>query len=85
MGTVLLRQLDFSSLFQRISKSRIKHARRTGLNNNANPMSAKDNDVFSAELHFVEELVPERYLVLLTEQMTEMLFHLMNFNETSIL
>ena len=33
----------------------------------------------------VGELVPERYLVLLTEQMAEMLFRLMTCNETSMM
>ncbi|CAF3401220.1 unnamed protein product [Rotaria sp. Silwood1] len=34
-------------------------------------------------IHTVNEFVPERYLVLLTEQMTEMLFRLMTCNDTS--
>ncbi len=81
MGTALSFQLDFSRQSPRKSKSCIKHNRRTmedqvsRLNNNA-PDSFND-------VHFVEELVPERYLVLLTERMTEMLFRLMTFNETS--
>jgi hypothetical protein len=90
MGTVLSRQLDFLSLSRRKSKSRAKLSRRTteevlGLNNSADHMSLNDNSVSSTDLHVVGELVPERYLVLLTEQMTEMLFRLMTFNETSIL
>ena len=65
MGAVL------SNLFQRKSKIyRKSTAQRLdeeviGLNNNSN------------DLQFVGQLVPERYLVLLTEQMTEMLFCLM--------
>jgi hypothetical protein len=91
MGTVFSRQLGFSSLFQRRSKPRVKHGRRTTedevsrSNNNVNHMSINDHDISLTDLHFLGELVPERYLVLLTEQMTEMLFRLMNFNETSIL
>jgi len=91
MGTVLSRHLHFSSLFQRRSKPRVKHSRRTTegevsrSNNNVNHMSTHDHDISPTDLHFVGELVPERYLVLLTEQMTEMLFCLMTFNETSIL
>jgi hypothetical protein len=68
------------------SLSRVKHNRRTtekilGFNNN-NDKSVNGDDVSSTDLHFVGELVAERYLILLTEQMTEMLFRLMNFNET---
>jgi hypothetical protein len=91
MGTVYSRQLGFSSLFQCRPKPRVKHGRRTAeddvsrSNNNVNHMSINDHDISLTDLHFLEELVPERYLVLLTEQMTEMLFRLMNFNETSIL
>jgi len=91
MGTLFSHQLDFSSLFQRRSKPRVKRGRRTTVdeisrsNNNVNHMSINDHDISLTDLHFLGELVPERYLVLLTEQMTEMLFRLMNFNETSIL
>jgi hypothetical protein len=82
MGISLSHQLDFASLFQRKWKLRVKHRHQAteevlGLNNH------NDNGVSSTDLHFVGELVPERYLVLLTEQMTEMLFRLLTFNETS--
>ena len=62
---------SIKSLFPCISKT-------DGLSPN-DSLSPVDTDV-----HFVGELVPERYLVLLTEQMTEMLFRLMNFTDTSM-
>lgn len=46
---------------------------------NNNFSFSTDND----DSHFIRELIPERYLVLLTEQMTEMLFRLMVFNDTA--
>jgi hypothetical protein len=81
MGSVLTRRLGFSSLFQRKSKPRIKHGRRT-----REETSALNNiDIPLNGAHSVGELIPERYLVLLTEQMTEMLFRLMTCNETSMI
>jgi len=80
MGTALSHQMDFSSLFQRKSKPRVNHNRQT-----SEEVSAlHDNDMPLSSINLVGELVPERYLVLLTEQMTEMLFRLMTYTETSI-
>jgi hypothetical protein len=80
MGTMLSHQMGFSSLFQRKSKPRVNHDRQT-----SEEVSAlNDNDVPLTGINLVGELVPERYLVLLTEQMTEMLFRLMTYTETSI-
>ncbi|CAF0976468.1 unnamed protein product [Rotaria sordida] len=71
------------------SKPRINNGRRTteevSTLNDSNHTSINDNDISSSSIHFVEEFVPERYLVLLTEQMTEMLFRLMTCNETSVI
>lgn len=71
MGTKLSCQLHFSSLFRRKSKHNHRTKEVLELNNN------HDNS------QFIGKLVPERYLVLFTEQITEMLFRLMNFNEPS--
>ena len=65
------------------SLARFKYLRRTTeeaarSRNNNNSKSTNDT-------YFVGEVLPERYLVLLTEQMTEMLFRLMTFNETSMM
>lgn len=57
-------------LFQHRSKSSVDHHR---------PSTIDSNDV-----HFFEELVPERYLVLLTEQISAMLYRLMTFHDGSI-
>ncbi|CAF0800253.1 unnamed protein product [Rotaria sordida] len=89
MGSLLSSQFGFSSLFQHKSKPRINNGRRTteevSTLNDSNHTSINDNDISSSSIHFVEEFVPERYLVLLTEQMTEMLFRLMTCNETSVI
>lgn len=44
----------------------------------------KDIDGSSDDIEFVRSFVPERYLVLLSEDITEMLFQLLNFSETSM-
>jgi hypothetical protein len=75
MGSVLSHQLC-----QRKSKPRINHGHRT----TEEVSTLNDNDISSSGINFVEEFVLERYLVLLTEQMTEMIFRLMTCNETSI-
>ncbi|CAF3363856.1 unnamed protein product [Rotaria sp. Silwood1] len=87
MGNLLSTRLGFSSLFQHKSKLRVNDGDQTieevSTLNDSNHMSIIDNDVSSSSIHFVSEFVPERYLVLLTEQMTEMLFRLMTCNDTS--
>ncbi|CAF0868543.1 unnamed protein product [Adineta steineri] len=89
MGTVLSHRLNFLSVFQRRSKTRIKHAHQTSeeesTENNTDQLSVNDNNTPMSNINLVGELVPERYLVLLTEQMTEMLFRLMTCNDTFIL
>jgi hypothetical protein len=89
MGSVLPHQLCFSTVSQRKSKPRIKHAHQTTEDvstiNDSDQTSVNDNNSPSSGIHFVGELVLERYLVLLTEQMTEMLFRLMTCNETSMI
>lgn len=47
---------------------------------NSSPMKETERDTYS-----IGQLIPERYLVLLTEQMTEMLFRLMNFTDSSLI
>ena len=87
MGASLSNKLDFSSLLHSRSRSRYKHnGRRTedvSFTSYPDHTSINDNDVHFSRTHFIGEFVPERYLVLLTEQMTEMLFRLMVCDETS--
>ncbi|CAF2348641.1 unnamed protein product [Rotaria sp. Silwood2] len=89
MGTLLSSRLGLSSLFQHKSKPRVNNGRQTteemSTLNDSKHTSINDNDVPSSSIYFAGEFVPERYLVLLTEQMTEMLFQLMTCNETSII
>ncbi|CAF4452718.1 unnamed protein product [Rotaria magnacalcarata] len=48
-------------------------------------MSMNDNDVPTSSIDLAGEFVPERYLVLLTERMVDMLFRLMIYNESPML
>lgn len=74
MGTTLSRRL-----FQHRSKSNVNHRCQSTAEK-----IVGSNDISSKDVHFFEELIPERYLVLLTEQMSAMLFRLITFHEISI-
>ena len=89
MGASLSSKLDFSSLFHYRSRSDDKHNdRRTDdvlFTTYSDHIPINDNDVHFSRTHFIGEFVPERYLVLLTEQMTELLFRLMVCDEASFI
>ncbi|CAF3344301.1 unnamed protein product [Rotaria socialis] len=89
MGTLCSSQIDCSSLFQRKSKPRIDNGRQIieelSTINISDHISMNDNNVPTSSIDLAGEFVPERYLVLLTEQMVDMLFRLMIYNESRML
>lgn len=85
MGTLISNQLCISPLFHRKSKPRIIHGRRNteeiSTRINIDHSSKHEDNIVSNNINFIGDFVPERYLVLLTEQMTEMLFRIITCNE----
>lgn len=88
MGTSCLSHANLPSLFQRQSKTSRNNdqqiSEQVSTNSKEQPL-INNNDIHSNDTYFAEEFIPERYLVLLTEKMTEILYRLMISNETSIL
>jgi hypothetical protein len=76
------------SLCTCLSKLRWKQARSTTeitpQLDTFDSLLVKDDDVSLVNTYFIGKLVPERYLVLLTEHMTNMLFQLMNCADISV-